>query len=129
MEARYFQNKEIVAKLLEQYKKHQNLIVAIDFDDTIYPNVLKDTCKQVISLARRISKLGFTIILFTCRENEQLDWAVSLTKALGINVTYVNECPTLNSRKPYYNILLDDKAGLGQAYECLLEAVNIIEKQ
>lgn len=106
------------------------MIVAIDFDDTIFPyDNPKDTCNKIISLVKRASKLGFIIILFAAREGERLEWAISYMKALGIAPDYVNSSPVIGGGKPYYNILLDDKAGLGQAYECLLEAINIIEKQ
>lgn len=32
----------------------------------------------------------------------------------------------MKTRKPYYNILLDDRAGLGEAYQILLLTLNSV---
>lgn len=118
-------------RLLETYQKHHNLIVAIDFDDTIKNYHPNDTCNLVVELIKRVQSLGFSLILFTCRENERLDEAIKYLHSIGIYPDSVNESvivPFESSRKPYYNILLDDKAGLGEAYEILKEVIDIIEK-
>lgn len=104
-------------------------MIAIDFDDTILSFESKEKCSKIIKLIKKAKKLGCTIILFTCREGESLKWAKLFLKSIGIIPDYINENPILNSRKPYYNILLDDKAGLGQAYECLNKVIEIIEKE
>lgn len=45
----------------------------------------------------------------------------------GIKVDYINESPIMNTRKPYYNILLDDRAGLQEAADTLNSVLNLIE--
>lgn len=41
---------------------------------------------------------------------------------------FVNESPVFpNSEKPYYNILLDDRAGLEESYEILKYVVDEIK--
>lgn len=40
-------------------------------------------------------------------------------KHYGIRVDYVNESPIMKTRKPYYNILLDDRAGLQESFGVL----------
>lgn len=42
---------------------------------------------------------------------------IEYCKHFGIAVDYINENPEImNTRKPYYNILLDDRAGLECAF-------------
>ena len=56
---------------------------------------------------------------------------------LGINVNYINKSPLLNEqdsqwpKKPFFSILLDDRAGLSSAYNILktaLEELGLINK-
>ena len=39
-------------------------------------------------------------------------------------VDFVNENPIMNTRKPYYNILLDDRAGLDSSVYMLRTLLN-----
>lgn len=52
-------------------------------------------------------------------------------KLLGLDEDfelYTNESPVFpNSEKPYYNILLDDRAGLEESYEILKYVVDEIK--
>ena len=47
----------------------------------------------------------------------------------GIRVDFVNESPVLKTTKPYYNILLDDRAGLEDAYHILSQVVKRIKNE
>jgi hypothetical protein len=51
----------------------------------------------------------------------------------GIKVDSVNKNPIPlpfgNDGKIYFNILLDDRAGLGQAYRTLIQVLNQIEEE
>lgn len=121
--------KNCTIRLYNDYKKHNNLIVAFDFDNTIfdYHNNGGDY-SEVISLLKDCSNLNFTMILFTSNEDKtKLDWMIEYCKHYGIKVDYINENPMMNTRKPYYNILLDDRAGLQSAYNSLVEVVNMIK--
>ena len=45
------------------------------------------------------------------------EYTIEYCKHFGIAVDYINENPEImNTRKPYYNILLDDRAGLECAF-------------
>jgi hypothetical protein len=126
----YFDTETCVDRLVRVYNKYSNLIVAFDFDDTIYDYHKKGyKYYEVIKLLQRCSNLNFTMILFSCKETTQeLNNCADHCEIMGIHVDYLNCSSVMKfSIKPFYNILLDDKAGLGQAYEILKETVDYIE--
>lgn len=110
-----------INRLIDDYKKHKNIIVAFDFDNTIYDYHHKGYCfDSVIELLRKCSDIGFTMVLFTANENEsKLKFCKQYCSANGIRIDFINESPIMNTRKPYYNILLDDRAGLAESYYIL----------
>ena len=118
-------------RLREDYEKHKNLIVAFDFDNTIYDYHSKGgdySC--VINLLQECAVLGFTMVLFTANEEEEkLNFCKKYCNDNKIRIDYINESPVLNTRKPYYNILLDDRAGLEEAYFTLKEVVDYIKNK
>lgn len=119
-------------RLYNDYLSHNNLIVAFDFDNTIFDYHKNGyTFKSVIDILKICSDLGFTMILFTCEEDkEKLKFKVNHCKELGISVDYMNESPILNkSKKPYYNILLDDRAGLRDSLLTLTRVLKMIIKK
>ena len=117
-------------RLLEEYKKYGKLIVAFDFDNTIFDYYNRGLdCKDIIDLLAECSNKGFTMILFTCEEDdERLKWKKEYCNHYGIRVDYVNESPIYNTKKPYFNILLDDRAGLEEAMDTLNSVIQIIDK-
>lgn len=110
-------------KISKVYETHGNLIIAVDFDDTIYDwkNQGYD-CDYVVDLVLRCQdKLRAKIILFTCRDGELLDFARDYCISRGITLYGINKNPDHpdTTSKPFYNILLDDKASLGTTCEVL----------
>ena len=123
----YASENNCVKRLLEEYKKYGTLYVAFDFDNTIYDYHNKGIdCSSVISLLQDCTKLGFEMILFTCEQKVgKLREKEEFCKKNGIEVHWVNRSPILGfTTKPYYNILLDDRAGLQSAMQ-ILERVII----
>ncbi len=136
-------NKEACKKrLLEEYKKYGKLIVAFDYDNTIfdYHNKGGDySC--VIELLQDCTRYGFELVLFTSEENEskikqkQIEcfklWIGNhekVGKKWEFVFPYTQSSILPNSKKPYYNILLDDRAGLEESYEILKYVVDEIIK-
>ena len=121
----------LLTKLYGVFSAHNNIILALDFVDTIYDwkNQGYD-CPYVLDLVKRCqSKLNAKVILFTCRENNWLQFAVDYCKDNGITLYGINENPDHppTKSKPFYNVLLDDKACLGevcQVLEKLLESLQ-----
>ena len=85
---------------------------------------------EVIDLLKECSDFGLTLILFTTQENQsEIDWRIKYCEDLGLKVSYVNESPVMtSSKKPYFNILLDDRAGLDSTFYQLFDALQIIKK-
>lgn len=109
-------------KLVEQYQKTNQLIVAYDFDDTVSP-LHSSGCYYAASVIRKAKEvLNAYCIVYTCNDNyidivEYLDKNNIPFDAINKNAPFIN----FGGRgcKIYYNILLDDKAGLHQAIEDL----------
>lgn len=118
-------------RLLEEYHKYGKLIVAFDYDNTIfdYHNNGGDySC--VIDLLKECVKLGFEMVLLTTEENvfklnDKASSAFHLLDCETINVNTSSLFP--RATKPYYNILLDDRAGLEESYEILKYVVDEIK--
>jgi hypothetical protein len=116
---------DLFNKLYGVYEQHQNLIIALDFDDTIFDwkNSGYDL-EYIRDLVRRCQKhLNAKVILFTCREGLVLSEAIDYCNDQGIGLWGVNKNPDHppTSSKPFYNVLLDDKA-------CLAEVAAVLER-
>lgn len=119
------------SQLLRQYKENGSLIIAFDYDDTVFPyNVSDDELLYVRYVLRKAKKQGHTLICFTCRDSE--DKVGSFCLEHGILYDWFNESPVklkeVGLGKIYYNIFLDDKAGLELATNTLLSVLLEIEE-
>ena len=123
---------QCVTRLCRDFQKYGNLAIGFDFDDTIFDyHQLGHSYHRVMELLRRASKLGLTMCLYTnemdpCRLKFKVDFC---KHALGFSPDYVNESPLLKGGgKPFFSILLDDRAGLGHACITLESTLDMIEK-
>ena len=111
-------------KLKGVYDEHNNIILAVDFDDTIYDwKSVGLSCDYVVDLVKRCqNKLNAKVMLFTCRIDHHLDFAVKHCNEIGLNLWGINYNPDhgFTNGKPFYNVLLDDKA-------CLENVCDILE--
>lgn len=111
-------------KLIDLYIQGKKPLIAVDFDDTIFPFTVDDTrCKVVRELLFEI-KGRIDIILFSVADSQSLVYKAYIMEQWGIEPNYINESPIKHwgdSVKPYYNLLLDDKAGLNEAIQILTE--------
>ena len=124
---RYLSLSECVKRLVNDYKTHNNLFVAFDFDNTVFDyHKVGDTFPKIEEILIKLHKLGITLILFTGNEGDKLDTIVKYCEDRGYPPKYINENPIMKTRKPYYNILLDDRAGLNDAYQTLQLTLNIL---
>lgn len=124
-------------KLIEAFKKHKNIIIGVDFDDTIFPfdksDYVVDRCKLVVKLLQELKEVS-TICLFSVADKQSLVYKEHIMDLYGIKPMFINESLIKKwgeCNKPYFNILLDDKAGLNEAIEILKEfkqEINNIEK-
>lgn len=114
----------IVKRLHKEYKKHPKLVVAVDFDDTVYDFHKMGTLhERAINVVKQCAALGFYVVLWTASAPERFDFMKKYMADNGIHVDAINENPIKlpfgNNGKIYYNILLDDRAGLGQVLDAL----------
>ena len=127
----YINTSKCVNRLLDKYKEYGTLIIGFDFDDTIYDFSAPDTSFDItISLLKECSDMGLTLILYTCCKNiTDLDNKIRICNNYGLNLTSMidNKVQFKVGDKPYFNILLDDKAGLGQSVTILKQALDEIK--
>lgn len=121
-----FNDKGAAERLLQEYRKYKTLIVGFDFDNTIFDfHQNGGDYSEVIELLRECRRLRFNLCLFTIED--RMDWKYKECCKLGIKPDYVNESPVVfenGGNKPYFNIFLDDRAGLESAYRILKQVVE-----
>ena len=116
-----------IKRLITEYEAHNKLVVGFDFDNTIFDVHNQGiNCSEVISLLRECKRLGFILCLYTAETRGYwLQWKIDYCKHFGIEPEHVNKSPLLpGTDKPFFNILLDDRAGLESAYLTLKEVVE-----
>lgn len=112
-------------RLRKDYLEHGSLFVAFDYDNTVFDyHNLGIKYDKIIDLLRECKSLGFTLILFTGNEGDKLQVIKEDLRNRDIPFDLINENPLMKTRKPYYNILLDDRAGLLEAYQNLKKLTN-----
>lgn len=128
----YLSISRAVERLYKEACKHGTLYIAVDFDSTISPwnDVEGTTFDQVIGLVKECSDLGHHIIIYTASIPDRFDHMRQYCEERGIKVVAINknavDLPYGNHGKIYYNILLDDRAGLSAAYQILRQTLDKI---
>ena len=131
MQDPYFNTEFAVSRLYKEYWTHKKLIIAVDYDDTIFNYHGKDfSYPKIIEILLKCQERGFYICVFTGSPPEKYDSIREYMTNLGINIHTINTnpfpMPFGNHGKMYYNILLDDRAGLGQSYDILSKVLDMI---
>ena len=129
----YLNQANVVKRLLSEWDTHGKLIIAYDFDNTVFDyHSQGHTYDEIISLLQRCKRIGAYMILFTAANDVRLPFIKEYLGRLGIPCDAINEnMPGMETtgRKIYYNILLDDRAGLFSAYQALHIACLHMEHQ
>ncbi len=128
MQDKFLVIRECINRLLQEWIKYDKIVVAVDYDYTIndfrneglqFPDVI-DLLKEVQNSAH--------IVCFTASDESRYDEIRNKFKELGIRLDGINESPVKLNESPkakiYYNILLDDRAGLYSAYITLLHTLE-----
>ena len=122
-------------RLLKEYKKHNSLIVGVDFDSTIFDFHGKgESYEMVQQLVRDLYSIGCKIIIWSGSENT--DEMSAYLKEKNIPYDLINENLKINGkfilgrdpRKIYANVFVDDRGGLLQVYNDLTRLVKEIKK-
>lgn len=118
----------LLQRLISQYQKQDKLIVAYDFDDTVSPYWCAN-CTQVQSILRRLrDNIDTYFIVYT--SNDDYDKIKKFLTANDIPFDSINEnapfAPTKEG-KLFYNVFLDDKAGLGEVVNTLDQFLYLVQ--
>ena len=120
----------LLERLISQYKKQDKLVIAYDFDDTVRPMYCAN-CERVQSLLRKIKDiLNAYFIVFTSNKDlndvkKYLDeWEIPYD-AINENAPFV----PFKEGKIFYNVLLDDKAGLGETVNTLEQLLFLVKNE
>jgi len=128
-------DKVLLEQLKAVYEKHGNIIIGVDFDDTVFPfnrsdaNIIR--CAEVVKILKKVKSIS-TICLFSVADAQSLVYKEHIMDLYGIKPQYVNESPMQNwgkCTKPYFNIQLDDKAGLNATLATLTEFYNHFDNE
>jgi hypothetical protein len=118
-------------RLYEEFKLHGSLSIGVDFDNTVHDFHKKGYKYPIVTeLLRRAEKLGMTIHIFTA--NPDHDLVKSHMEGLGVSISGINTDGVQlgwESRKPFYSLLLDDRAGLISAVDDLNILINTLEDE
>lgn len=118
-----------VQRLFDEWKMHGKLVVAVDYDDTIFPYRLNDDedVKDTIELVKDVHRVGAYIVIFTASNKARHQEIVDYCSKMDIPCDAINQNPIKlpygNEGKIYYNINLCDRSGLAEAKRILKEAM------
>ena len=133
MDDPYLDDDLCVERLVENWKLHNGIIIAFDFDNTVFDYYENGyTYTKVIKLLKECKNMGCTLILSTCCDESKFDFMRDKCKENGIEIDYINESPPyipFTGNKVYYNIMLDDRAGLSAAYSILYKTKEVIRNE
>lgn len=125
-----FMNREKVKeRLCNEYKKYGKLIIAYDFDYTVHSYKDEDyTYEFIIDLLRKWRPYA-NYIVFSASPESRYKYIKDYLNKKEIPFDTINsEILERNySRKVYYNAFLDDRAGLGETAEILMEMYEEIQ--
>lgn len=130
MTDRYLNDQECIDRLLNEWEKYGMLIVAFDYDHTVFDYANRgDKFDNVISLLCKVKKMGCHLVVFTSCNEDRFPDIKKYLKDNDIPFDSINETPDFipfKGRKVYYNLLLDDRSGLSSAYRILNEVCEIV---
>ncbi len=105
-------------RLMEEDSIYKSLVIAFDFDDTVYDFHNKGRLyNDVITLLKKLKLINCYLICWTGQED--MVFVKNYLDQNGIPFDAINENPTFHqskSKKIYANAYLDDRAGLFQVY-------------
>lgn len=131
MQHPYLSDTACVFRLVDEYKKYGSLVIAYDFDNCVYDYHSKGhNYIEIINLLKEAKEINCYLIVFTAEKD--LEKVRENLKRKEIPFDAINETPPFfksDSRKIYFNLLLDDRAGLLSAYKQLRETINIIKNK
>lgn len=126
----YLNSSNSFSRLNNEYEKYGSIVVAYDFDDTVYDFHQKGRAySQVVSLLRELKSINCFLICWTGQEDIEI--VKNYLSENQIPFDTINENPPFyqsTSRKIYANAYLDDRAGLKQVFDELTDLVKVAKR-
>ena len=123
----YLDTEKSYKRLKEEFNGHGRLIIAYDLDSTVFDYHHKNESYEMVKdLIRKYKNYAYFIV-FTSSEPDRYDEIKEILDKENLPYDSINDdAPFIpfKGRKVYYNILLDDRAGLSQTYNELLRLYN-----
>lgn len=124
----YAEDENCIERLVNEWKAFGKIIIDYDFDNTVFDYHNKGLMFDVVSdLLRQAQAIGAYCYCFTCDSANRHPQILEYLKKHRIPCDGINvdqRVVTYGGIKPYYNILLDDRAGLGSACRILAAAIE-----
>ncbi len=113
-------------KIIRNYEKFGTLVVGVDFDFTLVDAVTNETYQDIVEILKRGQRKEIIYCIWTANDNDA--YVKSKWYEAGLEFHYYNESPINQcSRKPHFNILLDDSAGLNEALDLFIASLDYLE--
>jgi len=120
---------KIIKRLYDNYLQYGKIVLGVDFDNTVYPldPIFKESCEETVELIKQALPYS-TICLWTVADKWSLVYKESFMEYMGIPAEYVNKSPIVlgDGVKPFFNLLLDDNAGLEESRAILKGFLQLI---
>lgn len=118
-------------RLLIEWRTHGKIIIAVDFDSTIFPyHTLnnKEDIERTIYLVKKAHEIGAYIVIFTASVESRFDFIREYCESIKVPIDSINknpiELPYGNNGKIYYNLNICDRSGLNESLNILEEVIN-----
>jgi glutamine synthetase len=113
-------------KIIRNYEKFGNVVVGVDFDFTLVDAVTNETYQDIVKILKRGQRKEIIYCIWTA--NDSGAYVKSKWVEAGLEFQYYNDSP-INpcSRKPHFNILLDDSAGLKEALDLFVAFLDYLD--
>ena len=113
-------------KIIRNYESHNNIVVGVDFDFTLVDAVTNETYQDIVQILKRGQRKEVIYCVWTANDNDayvKFKWIEA-----GLEFQYYNESPINQcSRKPHFNILLDDSAGLKESLDLFVSFLDYLD--
>jgi len=128
----YIDDLNCIKRLISEWIKYKSLIIAYDYDNTVFDyHNLGHEFNDLIELLRECKKYGGKFIVYSCSPTERYGEMKTYLNGRDIPFDTINENIVElhgGGGKLFYNVFLDDRAGLKSAYTALHVAVSIIKE-
>lgn len=128
----FLSEENCINRLIEDYVKHGSLAIAYDYDNTVFDYHNKwYTFENIVALLREAKDILGNSYFSVFTANEDHNGIRKYLREENIPMDGINQSPPFRewkSEKPYYNLLLDDRAWLPSAYRQLKAVIEFAKK-